>query len=70
MPRYLLIGEFVPKRLELLKPKKIARWVASLMHWLAPLAYPVVRLLGGSVDAVLRPLRPHVPSHRQPGFSL
>lgn len=53
----LVIGELVPKRLALLRPEKIARLVAAPMQWLSRLAYPAVRLLGVSVDAVLRLLR-------------
>lgn len=53
----LVIGELVPKRLGLLAPEKIARVIAAPMRWLSRLAYPAVRLLGVSVDAVLRLLR-------------
>ena len=50
----VILGELVPKRLALINPESIASLVASPMKWLATLTYPVVRILSGITDAVLR----------------
>ena len=50
----LVIGELVPKRLALMHPESIARVMARPMQLLSRLASPVVRLLGGSTEIVLR----------------
>jgi putative hemolysin len=50
----LIIGELVPKRLALNNPEKIAALIAIPMRALAALASPVVYLLSGSTDMVLR----------------
>lgn len=53
----LVIGELVPKRLALTRPEDIATAIAAPMQRLSVLAYPLVRLLSLSTDAVLRILR-------------
>ncbi|MEZ5291927.1 MAG: hemolysin family protein [Vicinamibacterales bacterium] len=50
----LIIGELVPKRIGLNHPETIASWVATPMQWLARLGGPVVALLTGSTNIVLR----------------
>lgn len=50
----LVIGELVPKRLALHHPETIAKAVARPMGALSSAARPIVALLGGSTDAVLR----------------
>jgi len=50
----LIVGELVPKRLALNSPERIASAIASPMRGLSHLAYPAVRLLSISTDAVLR----------------
>lgn len=50
----LIIGELVPKRIGLNHPETIASWVATPMQWLARLGGPVVTLLTGSTNLVLR----------------
>ena len=53
----LILGELVPKRLALNNPEKIARLVAPTLALLSRLAYPLVRLLGGSTNLLLRLFR-------------
>lgn len=53
----LVIGELVPKRIGLNEPERIAMRVAGIMHALALVATPVVRLLSLSTEGVLRLLR-------------
>lgn len=50
----LIFGELAPKRLALHSPERIAASVAAPMRALSTLAGPVVGLLGGSTDLVLR----------------
>jgi putative hemolysin len=50
----LIFGELVPKRIALTRPEPIARGTAPWMKRLALLARPIVWLLGGSTDLVLR----------------
>ncbi|MEZ5418005.1 MAG: hemolysin family protein [Vicinamibacterales bacterium] len=50
----LIIGELVPKRIGLNHPETIASWVATPMQWLARIGGPVVALLTGSTNLVLR----------------
>jgi putative hemolysin len=53
----LVLGELVPKRLALHNPERIALSMASPMHFLSRLGAPIVRLLGGSTNLVLKILR-------------
>ncbi|MDK9706658.1 MAG: hemolysin family protein [Desulforhopalus sp.] len=53
----LIIGELVPKRLALNNPEKIARLVAPTIRHLSRLAHPLVVLLGGSTNLLLRIFR-------------
>jgi putative hemolysin len=53
----LIIGELAPKRLALNNPEKIARLVAPTIARLARLAHPLVLLLGGSTNLLLRLFR-------------
>jgi putative hemolysin len=50
----LIIGELVPKRIGLNHPETIASWVATPMQWLARFGGPVVAVLTGSTNLVLR----------------
>lgn len=50
----LVIGELVPKRLALQNPERVATLVAQPMRALSRIAFPVVRLLSASNNAVLR----------------
>jgi len=50
----LVIGELIPKRLALHSPENIARRVAAPMRSLSKMAGPLVRLLDGSTDGLLR----------------
>lgn len=50
----LIIGELVPKRVALMNAEALAVRVAPIMRWFAILMTPAVRLLGGSVNAVLK----------------
>ena len=50
----IVIGELVPKRIGQFNPEGIARRVARPMYLLALVARPLVRLLAGSTDAMLR----------------
>jgi putative hemolysin len=54
----LVIGELVPKRLALAHPEAISLRIARPMDTLSRVATPLVRLLGYSMEAVLR-LVPH-----------
>ncbi len=53
----LIVGELVPKRLALNNPEKIARLVAPMIDHLSRLAHPLVLLLGGSTNVLLRLFR-------------
>lgn len=53
----VVIGELVPKRIALAHAEAIASWVAKPMKLLARLGGPVVRLLSGSTELVLRLFR-------------
>jgi putative hemolysin len=57
----LVIGELVPKRLAMHHSENIAVRVAPIMRWIAMGGGPLVSLLRGSTDAILRLLgqRPH-----------
>ena len=50
----LLLGELVPKRLALHDPERIAAVVAGPMLLLSRIFSPIVRLMSGSTDAILR----------------
>ncbi len=50
----LIVGELVPKRIGLNHPETIASWVARPMSLLARIGGPVVALLTGSTNLVLR----------------
>jgi putative hemolysin len=50
----LVLGELVPKRLALGRPERIALAVAIPLRLLSIVAIPVVRLLAGSTELVLR----------------
>ncbi|MBA3013988.1 MAG: hemolysin family protein [Proteobacteria bacterium] len=50
----LIIGELVPKRLALNNPETLARFVAPTINRLSRLAYPLVFLLSGSTNVLLR----------------
>ncbi len=49
----LILGELAPKRLALSDPERISARVARVMKHLCRLAYPVVRVLSWSTDAVV-----------------
>jgi putative hemolysin len=50
----LILGELVPKRLALAHAERISRAMAPLMKGLAAVARPLVWLLGGTTNVVLR----------------
>jgi putative hemolysin len=50
----LIIGELVPKRVALNNPERIAASVAGPMNALSRVASPIVRMLSGSTDVVIR----------------
>jgi putative hemolysin len=50
----LVIGELIPKRLALHSPDKIASLVAGPMKALSRVCYPLVRVLEGSTNGLLR----------------
>ena len=52
----LIAGELVPKRLALVNPEWIAGLVAPPMNALARIAFPLVRMLSATTDAVLKAL--------------
>jgi len=53
----LVLGELVPKRMGLNSPERIASIVAGPMSTLSSLASPIVRVLSGSTNLVLKVLR-------------
>jgi putative hemolysin len=53
----LIIGELIPKKLALNNPEKLARLVAPTIHSLSRLAHPLVVLLSGSTNILLRIFR-------------
>ncbi len=50
----LILGELVPKRLALTDPERIASLIARPMQLLATAGRPLVHLLSGTTDAILR----------------
>jgi putative hemolysin len=50
----LIIGELVPKRLALLNPEAVASLIAKPMQLLSKLAYPIVKALSVTTDAVVK----------------
>ncbi len=50
----IIFGELVPKRLGLMYPETIARYVARPMEWLSLIARPFVKFLSWSTEATLR----------------
>lgn len=50
----LVIGELLPKRIALSAPEQVASALAGPMRSLSRLAAPLVQLLGGSTDALLK----------------
>ncbi len=50
----LILGELVPKRLALNSPERIATLAAVPMAFLGKISSPIVKLLSGSTDIVLR----------------
>jgi putative hemolysin len=53
----IIVGELVPKRLALVSPERIASLVSRPLGFLAKAGHPLVRLLSGVTDAVLRLFR-------------
>jgi putative hemolysin len=53
----LIFGEMVPKRIGLLYPELVARWVARPMNFLATATAPFIKLISWSTETVLRLLR-------------
>lgn len=62
----LVIGELVPKRLSLAFGEEIACWIARPMTLLSRLAYPLVKLLDVSSDAVVWLMRVKPPGEAPP----
>ena len=63
----LIIGELVPKRIALAAPERIASVIARPMGILARVVSPVVRVLTGSTNLMLRLLG--VRAHGEPGLT-
>lgn len=59
----LIIGELVPKRLAMVNPEAIAKVVAAPMQFLSRLTSPLVYILSGSTEFVLRVLRSKPGTH-------
>ena len=53
----IIFGELVPKRIGLLYPERVARWVSRPMMWLAQAAGPFVKLLSATTSGTLALLR-------------
>jgi putative hemolysin len=53
----LVIGELVPKRLALHNPERLASVLARPMQFFSRLGGPIVRLIGGSTNLVLKAFR-------------
>ena len=53
----LIFGEMEPKRIGLLYPEAVARWVARPMNFLATATAPFIQLISWSTETVLRLLR-------------
>ncbi len=53
----VIIGELVPKRIALAAPERIACRLARPIEWLSKLAQPIVHVLSGITDLLLRLLR-------------
>ena len=53
----IVFGELVPKRIGMLYPELVARWVALPMRWVAIAAKPFVALLAATTHATLKLLR-------------
>jgi putative hemolysin len=58
----LIFGELVPKRLALYAPEKVAKSIALPMQLISQWAKPVVAVLSGSTNLILRLLRMHEPN--------
>ncbi len=50
----LIFGDLVPKRVAMVNPEGIAVAVAVPLRWLSVLAIPIVRVLSGSTELILR----------------
>src|SRR4051812_9514685 len=50
----IIFGELVPKRLGLMYPETIARFVARPMEWISLIARPFVKLLSWCTEATLK----------------
>jgi putative hemolysin len=55
----IIFGELVPKRLGQMYPETLARRVALPMNWLSMAARPLVKLLSGSTQGILKLLGAH-----------
>lgn len=51
----IVFGELIPKRIGILYPERIARWVSRPMKVFEKLAAPLVKLLSMTTDFLLRP---------------
>ncbi|HYM33745.1 MAG TPA: hemolysin family protein, partial [Steroidobacteraceae bacterium] len=50
----LILGELVPKRIALANPERLAIFIAPIMRWFAVFMTPLVWVLRGSVELVLK----------------
>ncbi|MCE9610395.1 MAG: hemolysin family protein [Chthoniobacter sp.] len=53
----VIVGELAPKRIALAAPEKIASRISRPIEWLARLTQPIVQMLSGATDFLLRLLR-------------
>ena len=51
---HIVIGEMVPKSLALSQAERMSLWVTPPMHWLTMLVFPLIVVLNGMGNAVLR----------------
>lgn len=60
----LVLGELAPKQIGIMRPETISSRIAPSMTWLAKITSPIVRLLSGSTNLVMRLLR--IPPSNEP----
>jgi len=51
---HIVVGEMVPKSLALSQAERMALWITPPMHWLTTLVFPLIVVLNGMGNGVLR----------------